>query len=122
MRKLLLGAALAALSVGSAGAQQTFNELYTSIPTTPDIAVTASATTEVFVPGGVATWVAVKNDCSRTLYFDLRGAPNTVTGRAYGLRLGSLESYSGPFRVHSIGVSPASGDTTACTFTLQLGQ
>ena len=97
-------------------------EGFQTVPSTPDIAVTGSATTHVGVPGGPANYVFVKNDCASTLYFDLNPpAGGLGDGNSYPLRLGQNQSFSAEIGVHTLGVSPAAG-ASACTFTVQFGR
>lgn len=113
-------AALAAFFIF--GASVSWGRTYYPVPSTPDISVTASATA-VFrwdrVPGTTVDYVYIKNDCSATLWFDLRGGTDAAA-RRYPIRLGQNQTFEGPFVVHAIGVSPANSGT-ACTFTLQGG-
>ena len=85
-----------------------------AVPSTPDIAVTASATADFPIQGGRVTWLYLKNDCSDVLYFDLRGARDA---NPYPLRLGSAEMFTAEIGVYSVGVSPSAG-AGACTFTV----
>lgn len=77
---------------------------------TPNLAVTASATAEYEFPGGPLRYIYLKNDCGKTLWFDLGGLDR------YALRLASAQTFEGYFRVNSIKVSP-DNTGTACTFT-----
>ena len=81
---------------------------------TPDISISASTSADFPLPGRPWHWIALKNDCATTLYFDLR----TQSADAdFDLRLESNESFSGPFLVYSVAVS--NDGSSACTFTLQ---
>ena len=111
---------LTILAILYAGAIQA--QTLQTVPSTPDIAVTATATMEVTFNHiqGPARFVAIKNDCSDTLYFDLRRAPDGNTNN-YPLRLGSGESFNIHMNIYTVGASPAAGNS-ACTFTLILGE
>lgn len=120
MKYLLSVAVLAAFSL-PAFAQ-------TIIPTTPDISIGNTSTVDVVIPGGRANYVAVKNDCTDVVYFDLGGALGNKTSstqdeRDFGLRLGSGESFSGSFKLAgSFEASASSGASGSCTFTVVLGR
>lgn len=108
--------------LGMAGAKsQTFNELYIPVPSTPDISISNTATTDVSFDFPSVGWIYVRNDCSNDLYFDLMGAPTVSSTTSYPLRLKQNQSFSGPFKVYSLGVSPSSS-ASSCSFTLQLGR
>lgn len=95
-------------------------EVYRTLPSTPDIAVTGTATATYPVQGGPASWVFIQNDCSDDLYFDL--SPKVVAdANSYPLRLAQDQQFSGAFHLGAVGVSPASGNS-ACTFTVQFGR
>ncbi|MEK9751622.1 MAG: hypothetical protein VW338_00200 [Rhodospirillaceae bacterium] len=78
--------------------------------TTPDLAVTASASAAYAIPGGTVRWIYLKNDCAKPLWFDLEGRD------LYPLKLLQNQAFEGYFRVNSIKVSP-DNTGTACTFT-----
>ncbi len=101
---------------------EAYNELYQSVPVTPDIAVSAGATLDVALPGVYANWVYIKNDCVGDLYFDLTGASVAGGSKHYPLRLLQNQSFTGSFQVYSIGVSPGNGSASGCTFTLVPGR
>lgn len=107
-------------------------DTYLPLPSTPDISITGTATTEYIfdlVTGG-ADHIAIKNDCQYPIWFSLTPG-RYPDSRQFNLRLdGTLDaaqnvsragqSWSGAFRSHSIA---ASGDgANNCTFTLQLGK
>lgn len=75
-----------------------------------DLAVTATATANFRIPGGTVRWIFIKNDCAKPLYFNLGNLD------LYPIKLLQNQSFSGNFRVNSIGVSP-DNTGTACTFT-----
>ncbi len=120
--KYLLIAAVAAFSLPAYS--------QTIIPTTPDISIGNTATLDIAIPGRRANFVAIKNDCSDVVYFDLNGAllgraasPAGVNARDFGLRLDTAESFSGRFKLSgSIEASASSGASGACTFTVVLGR
>ena len=91
-----------------------------TVPSTPDLAVTGTATSSYPVQGGAANWVFIQNDCSDDLYFDL--SPKVVAdANSYPLRLPQDGQFSGSFHIGAVGVSPAAGNS-ACTFTVQFGR
>ena len=125
---LRFGAVLALAFAISAPAlaQSNTRPSITPMKSTPDQTVTATATRDVVFPMMVE-YIAIKNECSSDLYFDLggydmSGSAFTSSPNAYSLRLGSSEAFSGFWRTRSIGVSPASGNTTSCTFTIVVGK
>lgn len=126
LRLAFVPLALAAF-LGSAEAQTNYQGFFQPLPATPNLSVTATATTGVVVPSaqdgarGQARYVAIKNDCASTLFFDLNFL-NTGGTQHFPIRLGASESFSAPMNVSSISASPASGNTTTCTFTLVLGR
>lgn len=75
-----------------------------------DLAVTATATAMYRIPGGAVRWIFIKNDCAKPLYFNFGNLD------VYPIKLLQNQSFSGNFRVNSIGVSP-DNTGTACTFT-----
>jgi len=88
---------------------------YRTLAVTPDLSVgsdaTASFTLEPYAGSGV-DHIAIKNDCTTSMHFNLSG-----DGDTYPIKLNGGESFSGPFKVYTVRVS---NDTTAaCTFTLQ---
>ncbi|KKM55204.1 hypothetical protein LCGC14_1552840, partial [marine sediment metagenome] len=91
------------------------------IPSTPDISIIGTATTEyVFdLVQGPVDWVGIKNDCANSIWFSL--TPGEYSdARQFSLRLEPTESFAAPMRLSSIA---ASGDgANTCTFTLQLGK
>lgn len=111
-------------------------ETYYSMPSTPDISITGTATTEYLfdITGGgsygPADWVGIKNDCNHPIWFSLQPGKST-DAQQFNLKLEGTQSttmdvsragqsFSGPFRTYSIA---ASGDgANNCTFTLQLGR
>lgn len=121
----LFGLALLALLVGvKTPLAQAYNPLYQSVPVTPDLAVTASATAGYAFSGGPIRWISIKNDCASTIYFDLRGNyVGTKPTASYGMRLNSGETFTMPVQLYTLGVSPASGSPpAACTFSVQAGK
>lgn len=93
------------------------------VPSTPSIAVTATATADFVwtnVVGGYVDWVYVKNDCSAALWFDFRSRRD-ATARQYPLKLAQNQEFQAYLRVYSVGVSPANTATT-CAFTLMGAQ
>lgn len=102
--------------IGMANASDTVKPM----TVTPDISVTATATMDVVLPDR-AEWLGIKNDCSSDLYFDLEGN-KTPDGSNFGLRLKNGESIGMWFETRTITVSPASGNSATCTFTLQAGR
>ena len=123
---LCLGVFLAVLfAVQPSFAQRTSNPMIIPMKSTPDMQVQQNVTLDVIFPTFV-NYIAIKNECASDLYFDLGGYDFSVVGPvspdAYSLRLSSGESFSGFWRTLGIGVSPAVGNTTACTFTLLLGR
>ena len=115
------------LLAGPALAQQNYQGFFQPLPSTPGLSVTATATSSVVVPNGQnggpgqARYVAIKNDCASALHFDLNFINNSTT-QHYPIRLGASESFSAPMSVTSVAASPASGNSTSCTFTLVLGR
>lgn len=105
-------------------AQTAYNPLYQSVPVTPDLAVTASATADYAFSGGPIRWISIVNDCASALYFDLRGGKYTGTKptTSFALRLSPGMAYTMPVQMYSLGVSPASGNASTCTFTVQAGK
>jgi hypothetical protein len=94
-----------------------------SIPTTPNLAVTASTTVSYTfdaVFGGMVDWVYIKNDCASPLWFDFRDARDS-SARRYPLRLNQDQDFQAFVRLHTLYVSPANAGT-ACTFTLLGGE
>lgn len=90
-----------------------------AVPSTPSIAVTATATADFVwtnVTGGYVDWVYIKNDCSAALWFDFRSKRDAVA-RQYPLKLAQNQEFQAYMRVYTLGVSPANSGT-ACTFTL----
>lgn len=112
IRKVL---AIAAFSLGSLASvplsAQSFSEALLNVAvTTPDMPVTATVTVNYRIPGGTVRFILIKNDCAKSLYFDLNGSG------VYSVRLLQNQSFAGNFRVNTIGVSP-DNTGTACTFT-----
>ena len=109
MKILLLAAFIAAFSL-PAQAQMI------QLPTTPDLAVTASATADFSLkPRQFTDWIYIKNDCAKDLWFDFRGAREGV-GRDYPLKLSQNQTFQAFIKLNSLGVSP-DNTGTACTFT-----
>lgn len=110
-------AALAAFFMsGAAIAEDT---VWRTIPATPDLTVTQSATTD-FTVEQKANWLYLKNDCATALYFDLsdQGLDRTAQ-RRHALRLGQNQDFQAAITFRTIEVSPGSGTAAAgCTFTL----
>lgn len=103
----LLAIALSPIPAKAQGASEYVMQMMRS---TPDLAVTATATANFTLPGGAIRWIFLKNDCAKPLYFDLDGLDR------YPLKLLQNQSFSGNFRVNSVRVSP-DNTGTACTFT-----
>tara|TARA_Y100000310_G_scaffold87396_3_gene84221 strand:- start:3016 stop:3402 length:387 start_codon:yes stop_codon:yes gene_type:complete len=128
MRGFFLFAALTALLFALSAplsAQQNSRPILIPVKSTPDQTVSATATTEVIFKTRVE-YIAIKNECASDLYFDLGGydfsESNPTTPNAYSVRLASSEAFSGYWRVLTLGVSPASGNTAACTFSVVVGR
>ena len=120
--RLLLAAGLLALC-GEANAQVATNPFWTSVPMTPDLSVTASATADFPIPNAPLRWITIKNDCSSPLYFDLRGG--RFVGKpatSFGMKLNAGESFTMATQVYSLGASPANANSATCTFTMQGGK
>ena len=109
---------------------------YVSVPTTPDLSVTAAATAEFLFektinPAKRVHWIAVRNDCLFDIYIGLRGSLERGTtyaakSKQFPIRLSGLstnqvsresQSFSGPFIVSSVVVSNSSM-TSNCKFQL----
>lgn len=90
--------------------------VYRTINVTPDMSVSSNSSADFVlpIPGG-ADYIAIKNDCTNTLYFNL--SPTTKDATDYGLRLDAAQSFSGPFKVYTVSASNSS--SAACTFTMQ---
>ena len=116
MRAWLWAAVAAFFVSGPALAEDT---IWQTIPSTPDLAVTQSATA-TFTLERPARWVYLKNDCATALYFDLSDKGLDQTGqRRHALRLGQNQDFFAAFSFRSFEVSPGSGTASAgCTFTL----
>lgn len=93
--------------------------IYQTVPSTPDIPVTAGATSVWNVPGGRASFVWIKNDCTGDLYFDLN--PKANGDVSHPIRLKTGEEFRGSFNIGAVGVTPGTF-TGACTFTVQFGR
>ena len=106
---VLLALLVFACGGGPAYAQNAVSPLNTA-KTTPNLAVTASATAEYDIPGGPVRFIYLKNDCNKALWFSLSGL------EIYSLKLATAETFQGYFRVNTIKVSP-DNTGTACTFT-----
>lgn len=102
--------ALAVFSCGGPSFAQNAVSPLSVAKSTPNLAVTATATAEYKFTDGALRYIYLKNDCTKTLWFDLNGLD------LYTLRLASSQSFEGYFRVNSIKVSP-DNTGTACTFT-----
>lgn len=90
------------------------------VPSTPDISVSTTATTEVVFTGsrGYVDWIYLKNDCpAGALYFDLRDVRDAAA-RRYPLRLSPSETFEASMRVYSVTASPDTANANTCTFTL----
>jgi hypothetical protein len=85
-----------------------------ALPSTPDLSVSGSSTTEVQF-GGKSSYVYVKNDCSSDLYFNFGGKNH---GSVHPLLLKQAEVFEGAVVATTMGVSTSAGDGTTCTFTL----
>lgn len=124
LKQLVLIPAL--LFAGVAHAQN-YVGFFQPVPSTPNLSVTATATTSVVVPSaqnggpGSARYVAIKNDCASPLFFDLNFL-NTSGTQHYPIRLNGGESFSAPFNINTVSASPGSGNAVTCTFTLMLGR
>jgi hypothetical protein len=122
---LRLSVALAIVLALSPAFAQNSRPSITPVKSTPDMIVQQGVTLDVIFPAFVE-YIAIKNECASDLYFDLGGydfsETSPTTPDAYSLRLASGEAFSGFWHTRSIGVSPASGNTTACTFTLVVGR
>ncbi len=86
-------------------------------PSTPDISVSATSTADFSFSRPSVDWVAIKNDCSDTLYFGLAPPNVTHTPGDYPIRLEPGETYSVEAYVRSVGAS--NDNAVTCTFTLQ---
>jgi hypothetical protein len=86
---------------------------------TPNISISGSSSTNVTWDGGPVDYIYIKNDCSSTLYFDLRLPSQTGS---FPLRLAQNQSFEAPFKVKQLGVSTSAGNGTTCTFTLMIGR
>lgn len=109
-------------------------ETYWMVPTTRDLSIGAGASaafrfTKTINNVGRVDWIAIKNDCVSTLYFDFRNQADAA-GLRYPIRLNGLvsgnasqaaQSFTGPFVVHVVTVSNDS-TTQACTFTMTAGE
>ncbi len=95
---------------------------FQTVPSTRDISVTSAATHNFPGPGGNAAWVSIKNDCSDTIYFDLRSIRD-ADALEYPIRLGTGESFTMETRVAAVGASveAALGDAS-CTVTIIFGR
>lgn len=106
--KALLITVLAAAFSFSAYAQQ-------AMPSTPDISIAGSATSEVAFQGKTS-YIYLKNDCASDVYFNFGGKDH---GSTHPLRLKSGEVFEQAIIARGMGVS-SSTSATACTFTLML--
>jgi len=89
------------------------------VPSTPDLAVTATATADFAwtgVSGGKVDWIYLKNDCAKPIWFGFRGERDGLA-RQYPLKLLQNQTFSGPLAVYSVGASP-DNTGTACTFSM----
>lgn len=93
--------------------------LYLPVPSTPDLLVSATSTSEYSVRtsgrNSAVRWFSLKNDCQTTLYFAI--APNARGATDYPLRLGPGEAFTMEGRLHSVGAS--NDGSSPCTFTFQ---
>ena len=111
---------LAAILIANTAWSQNAPPLYSALPSTPDISVSATATADYRISNlnAPARWIYLKNDCDiGRLHFDLRGARDGNSNN-YSIALSPGESFSGAFKVYSVGVSPDSTAIGTCTFTL----
>ena len=92
-------------------------ERWLTAKSTPDISVSATSTADFSFSRPSVDWIAIKNDCSDTLYFGLAPPNNTRTSLDYPIRLEPGETYSAEAYVRSVGAS--NDNAVACTFTLQ---
>lgn len=122
----LLVAALVALVVTGAAAQESEAPLI-SIPVTPNLAISASATSEVVLET-LSRHIYLKHDgcgAAAVVYFDLKGKRHGSDSKAYNLRLLNGEHFEGFYQVLTIGVSPGGGSTATaatCSWTLVGGR
>lgn len=122
-----LGLVAALLLLAAPAFAQNTVGFFQPVPATPNLSVTATATTSVVVPSaqnggaGSAKFVAIKNDCASPVFFDLNFI-NTSGTQHYPIRLNGGESFSAPFNVSTVAASPASANAVTCTFTLMLGR
>ena len=123
---VLLAAALLALITTGAAAQDAEAPLI-SIPVTPNLAISQSATSEVVLET-LSRHIYLKHDgcgAAAVVYFDLKGKRHSSDSKAYNLRLLNGEHFEGFYQVLTIGVSPGGGTTATaatCSFTLQAGR
>lgn len=123
----LVSALVLGLLAQPAAAQTNYLGFFQPVPSTPNISVTATATTGVVVPAGQngsagqAKFVAIKNDCGSPLHFDLNYIPTSGT-QHYPIRLNGGESFSAPFQISTVAASPASGNAVTCTITVMFGR
>jgi hypothetical protein len=110
--------ALAFLFIAGPALAQTATPLF-PMASTPNIALSGSASVSVTVPAGPARFVYIKNDCSTDLFFDLRGRRD-ASANIFPLRLKTNQEFSANMQVFTVAASNPNG--TACTFTLQFGQ
>lgn len=122
----LLVAALVAFAATGAAAQEAEAPLI-SIPVTPNLAISQSATSEVTLET-LTRHIYLKHDgcgAAAAVYFDLRGRRHGSDSKAYNLRLLNGEHFEGFYQVLTIGVSPGGGTTATaatCSWTLQAGR
>lgn len=113
-----------------------FAQTYVPVPATPNISITSTSSAIFTFPGQRwVDWIAIKNDCSSPIYFDLTPpaspGPNISLSQHFNLRLDgtqtngsstAAQTFSGPFVVYALAASAASGAPATCTFTLQGGR
>ena len=117
---LLAAVALAAgLFLASPSQAQTRD--FQAMRSTPDIAIAATATTEVLFFGSPARRLSIKNDCADDIYFDLRSIRDG-NNNLYPVLLKQAETFTFTGVVHSLGVSHGSSSTASCTYTLILAR
>lgn len=125
MRALLAAALLAPIAT-SAAAQDATAPLI-SIPVTPNLAISQSATSEVTLET-LSRHVWLKHDgcgSAAVVHFDLKGKRHGSDSKAYNLRLLNGEHFEGFYQVLTIGVSPGGGTgatAATCSWTLQAGR
>lgn len=128
----LLAAALVALIalvvlMATGAAAQDAEAPLISIPVTPNLAISQSATSEVTLET-LTRHIYLKHDgcgAAAAVYFDLRGRRHGSDSKAYNLRLLNGEHFEGFYQVLTIGVSPGGGTTATaatCSWTLVGGR